>query len=292
MAAGEAGALALLQVVISGVLLGAVYALLAIGLNLIFGVMRVINIAHGDLMMLGAYATYWLFTLWGVNPIVSLVIVLPLMLALGVVLQRSLIDRVVGQPLLISLLLTFGLSTFLTGAALNLWTSNYRSVPAFSGSIQLAGLAFSVPRLIAFVVALAITGVVWYFLQSTRLGKAVRATSQNADVALVCGIDVARIRLLTFGLGTALAGAAGSLLAIIYAVYPEMGRAFLMKAFAIIVLGGLGSFGGAFLGALALGVAETLAAYTWNTQIAEAIAYAIFIGVLFVRPSGLFGVRE
>jgi branched-chain amino acid transport system permease protein len=292
MAAGDAAALALLQVVISGVLLGAVYALLAIGLNLIFGVMRVINVAHGDLMMLGAYGTYWLFTLWGVNPIVSLVIVLPLMCALGVLLQRTLIDRVVGQPLLISLLLTFGLSTFLTGAALNLWTSNYRSVAAYSGSIQLAGLALSIPRLIAFVVALAITGVVWYFLRSARLGKAVRATSQNADVALVCGIDVARIRLLTFGLGTALAGAAGSLLAIIYAVYPEMGRAFLMKAFAIIVLGGLGSFGGAFLGALALGVAETLAAYAWNTQIAEAVAYAIFIGVLFVRPSGLFGVRE
>jgi branched-chain amino acid transport system permease protein len=292
MAAADVALLTLLQVVISGVLLGAVYALLAIGLNLIFGVMRVINIAHGDLMMLGAYSTYWLFTLWGVNPLVSLVIVLPLMFALGVFLQRSLIDRVVGQPLLISLLLTFGLSTFLTGAALNLWTSNYRSVPAFSGSVQVVGLAFSVPRLIAFIVALAITTVVWYFLRSARLGKAVRATSQNAEVALVCGIDVGRIRLLTFGLGTALAGAAGSLLAIIYSVYPEIGRAFLMKAFAIIVLGGLGSFGGAFLGALALGVAETLAAYAWNTQIAEAVAYAIFIGVLFIRPSGLFGVRE
>jgi branched-chain amino acid transport system permease protein len=292
MAAADVVLLTLLQVVISGVLLGAVYALLAIGLNLIFGVMRVINIAHGDLMMLGAYSTYWLFTLWGVNPLVSLVIVMPLMFALGVFLQRSLIDRVVGQPLLISLLLTFGLSTFLTGAALNLWTSNYRSVPAFSGSVQVVGLAFSVPRLIAFVVALAITTVVWSFLRSARLGKAVRATSQNAEVALVCGIDVGRIRLLTFGLGTALAGAAGSLLAIIYSVYPEIGRAFLMKAFAIIVLGGLGSFGGAFLGALALGVAETLAAYAWNTQIAEAVAYAIFIGVLFIRPSGLFGVRE
>jgi branched-chain amino acid transport system permease protein len=292
MAVADVALLTLLQVVISGVLLGAVYALLAIGLNLIFGVMRVINIAHGDLMMLGAYSTYWLFTLWGVNPLVSLVIVMPLMFALGVFLQRSLIDRVVGQPLLISLLLTFGLSTFLTGAALNLWTSNYRSVPAFSGSVQVVGLAFSVPRLIAFVVALAITTVVWSFLRSARLGKAVRATSQNAEVALVCGIDVGRIRLLTFGLGTALAGAAGSLLAIIYSVYPEIGRAFLMKAFAIIVLGGLGSFGGAFMGALALGVAETLAAYAWNTQIAEAVAYAIFIGVLFIRPSGLFGVRE
>ena len=119
-----------------------------------------------------------------------------------------------------------------------------------------------------------------------------RATSQNAEVALVCGIDVARIRLLAFGLGTAMAGAAGSLLAVIYTVYPEMGRTFLMKAFAIVVLGGLGSFGGALVGALVLGVAEALAGFAWNTQIAEAVAYAIFIGVLFVRPSGLFGVRE
>src|SRR5919199_6762110 len=157
MAGGDAGALALTQVVISGVLLGAVYALLAIGLNLIFGVMRVINVAHGDLLMLGSYATFWLFTLWGVNPIVSLLIVLPAMFVLGVVLQRLLVDRVVGQPLLISLLLTFGLSSFLTGLALNLWTANYRSVPAFGGSVQVAGLALSLPRLVAFGGALAIT---------------------------------------------------------------------------------------------------------------------------------------
>jgi branched-chain amino acid transport system permease protein len=292
MPGGEGAALALLQVVLSGVLLGAVYALMAIGLNLIFGVMRIINIAHGDLLMLGAYGTYWLFTLFGINPILSLLVVLPLMFALGVLLQRTLIDRVVGQPLLSSLLLTFGLSTFVVGVALNLWTANFRSVPALSGSFQIAGLAFSQPRVIAFVIATAITLAVWYFLRSAKLGKAVRATAQNAEVALVCGIDVARIRLLTFGLGTAMAGAAGSLLAVIYTVYPEMGRVFLMKAFAIIVLGGLGSFGGAFVGALALGVAEALAGFAWNAQIAEAIAYLIFIGVLFVRPTGLFGTRE
>src|ERR671938_276667 len=197
-----------LQVIISGVLLGAVYALLAIGLNLIFGVMRVINVAHGDLMMLGSYTTFWLFTLWGVNPLLSLIVAMALMFALGALLQRVVVERVVGQPLLVSLLLTFGLSSFLTGSALNLWTANYRSVPAFTGSLQVAGLALSVPRVIAFVVALAITVLVYLFLKKTRIGKAIRATSQNAEVALVCGIDVARIRLLTFGLGTALAAAA------------------------------------------------------------------------------------
>ena len=292
MPGGEAALATLVQVAISGVLLGAVYALLAIGLNLIFGVMRVINVAHGDLMMLGSYITFWLFTLLGVSPLVSLLVAMPAMFVLGVAIQRTLVDRVVGQPLLISLLLTFGLSSFLTGMALNLWTANYRSVPAFAGSLQIAGLVFSVPRVIAFVVALGITVAVYFFLSSARLGKAVRATSQNAEVALACGIDVASIRLLAFGLGTALAAAAGSLLAIIYTVYPEMGRTFLMKAFAIIVLGGLGSFGGAFIGALALGVTEALAAFAWNTQIAEAVAYVMFITVLLIRPSGLFGIRE
>lgn len=288
----EGWALTLVQVAISGVLLGAVYALLAIGLNLIFGVMRIINIAHGDLLMLGAYATFWLFTLWGVNPLLALVLVAPGMFLLGMALQRVLVDRVVGQPLLSSLLLTFGLSSLLVGLALNLWTANYRSVPAFSGSLVVGGVALSVPRLIAFSVALAITAAVYLFLTHAKLGKAVRATAQNAEVALVCGIDVASIRRLVFGLGTALAAAAGALLAVIYTIYPEMGRAFLMKAFAIIVLGGLGSFQGAFLGALALGVAEAFAGYLWNTQIAEAVAYVVFIGVLLVRPGGLFGTSE
>ena len=288
----EATLITLAQVIISGVLLGAVYALLAIGLNLIFGVMRVINVAHGDLMMLGSYTTFWLFTLWGVNPLVSLVVAMAVMFALGAVLQRVVVERVVGQPLLVSLLLTFGLSSFLTGAALNLWTANYRSVPAFTGSVDFAGLALSRPRVIAFGVALVLTVLVYLFLKRARIGKAIRATSQNAEVALVCGIDVARIRVLAFGLGTALAAAAGSLLAVMYTVYPEMGRTFLLKAFAIIVLGGLGSFGGAFLGALALGVAEALASYAWTAQIAEAVAYALLLIVLLARPSGLFGVRE
>lgn len=289
---GSDGVLTLTQIVVSGVLLGAVYALLAMGLNVIFGVMRVINIAHGELTMLGAYATFWLFTLWGVNPIVSLLVTVPAMFLFGTLLQRGLVERVVGQPLLISLLLTFGLSSFLTGAALWRWGADYRSVPAFSGSVQVAGLALSVPRLVAFGVALAITAALYLFLKRARVGKALRATSQNAEVALVCGIDVAGIRLLAFGLGTAMAAAAGSMLAVIYTIYPEMGRTFLMKAFAIIVLGGLGSFGGAFVGALALGVAEAVAGYVWNTQIAEAVAYVLFIAVLLARPTGLFGARE
>ncbi len=282
----------LLQTIVSGLLLGGVYALFAAGLNLIFGVMRVINLGHGELMMLGAYITFWLFSAYGVNPLISIPVSLGLMFAFGVLLQVTLVERVVAQPLLSSLLLTFGLSTLLQGVALNLWTANYRSVPVLTGSISLFGLDLSRARLVAFVVALAVTGGTYAFLRFSTFGKAIRATSQNAQVAQVCGIDVRRVRLVAFGLGSAMAAVSGSLIAIIFTIGPEMGRTFISRAFAIIVLGGLGSFVGAFVGALGLGVAETLTAYFADTQLAEGVAYVVLVLVLVLRPTGLFGTEE
>lgn len=282
----------ILQVVISGLLLGGVYALFAAGLNTIFGVMRVINLGHGELMMLGAYTTYYLYAEGGVNPLITIPIAAALMFGAGLVMQRALVERVIDQPLLSSLLLTFGLSTLLQGLALNRFSADFRSVPYLSGSVDVFGLALSRSRLVAFVIALAVTGATYSFLRFSRFGKAIRATSQQADVAQVCGIDVRRVRLATFGLGSALAAIAGSLVAMIFSISPEMGRMFLGKAFAIIVLGGLGSFVGAFLGALMLGVAETLAAYFTTTQLAEGVPYAVLVLVLMLRPSGFFGVRE
>jgi branched-chain amino acid transport system permease protein len=282
----------LAQVAVSGILLGGVYALLAGGLNLIFGVMRVINLAHGELLMLGAYTTFWLFARAGLNPLLSLLVTLPLLFLLGAVAQRYLVARVVRQPLLISLLLTFGLSLALTGLAQQLWTNDYRSVPYLSGSLPLAGLAVSRSRLVAFAVALVLTGATYAFLRWGRWGRAMRATAQNADAALVCGVDVDRARLIAFALGAALAGAAGTLAAFMYTVYPEMGRTFMLKAFAVIVLGGMGSFPGALLGALLLGLVEAYAAYFTTTQIAEAVIYLVLVLALLLRPSGLFGLSE
>jgi branched-chain amino acid transport system permease protein len=278
--------------VISGILLGGVYALFASGLNLIFGVMRVINIAHGDLMMLGAYATFWLFTLVGFNPVLSLVVTMPLLFLLGMLLERVFVERIVSQTLLISLLLTFGLSLFFSGMALTLWTSDFRSVPYFSGSIQVGPLALPLSRTVAFALAVVISLGVWFFLQSSRLGKAVRATAQNAEVALVCGIDVRRIRLLTFGLGAALAAASGTLVSMMFSFSPAIGSNFLSKGFAIIVLGGLGSFIGALVGGVILGIAEVLGGFVLNAQIAEAIPYVILVLVLLIRPAGFFGTKE
>jgi branched-chain amino acid transport system permease protein len=214
------------------------------------------------------------------------------MFSLGAVIERTLIERVVQQPLLSSLLLTFGLSTLFMGTALSLWTANFRSVPYLTGSVNLFGLNLSQTRLIAFAIALAITGLTYGFLRFTTFGKAIRATAQNAEVAQVCGINVGRVRLVTFALGSAMAAVAGSLIAMIFTVSPEMGRMFLGRAFAIVVLGGLGSFVGAFIGALALGVVETLAAYFTDTQLAEGVSYAVLVLVLLLRPSGLFGERE
>jgi branched-chain amino acid transport system permease protein len=282
----------LLQVVISGLLLGGVYALFAAGMNMIFGVLRVINLAHGELMMLGAYTTFWLFALANVNPLLSIPVSALVMFSLGAVIERTLIERVVGQPLLSSLLLTFGLSTLFMGIALSLWTANFRSVPYLTGSVNVFGLNLSQTRLVAFAVAVTVTGLTFGFLRFTTFGKAIRATAQNAEVAQVCGINVGRVRLVTFALGSAMAAVAGSLIAMIFTISPEMGRMFLGRAFAIVVLGGLGSFVGAFIGALALGVVETLAAYFTDTQLAEGVSYAVLVLVLLLRPSGLFGDRE
>jgi branched-chain amino acid transport system permease protein len=282
----------LLQVIINGILLGGVYALFAIGMNIIFGVLRVINLAHGELMMLGAYVTYFLYAEADINPLLTLPVSAGALFLLGVALERGLLERTVNQPLLSSLLLTFGLSTLIMGAALYLWTANFRSVPYLSGSVGPLGVDLSKTRLVSFAVALAVTGATFAFLRYSTFGKAIRATAQHAEVAQVCGINVGRVRLITFGLGAAMAAVSGSLIAMIFTINPEMGRMFLGRAFAIVVLGGLGSFVGAFVGALILGVAETVAAYYFDTQIAEGVSYAVLVLVLLFRPSGLFGVKE
>jgi branched-chain amino acid transport system permease protein len=281
----------LLQLVVGGLLLGGVYALAAAGLNLIFGVMRVVNFAHGDLMILGAYSAFWLYALAGLNPLLALVITVPVLFVVGWVLQWALVDRVVGQPPLMSLILLWGVSLVVTNAALYFWTSNVRSVPYFTGGVDVAGIQVSQSRGVAFAAALVISLLVWLFLQRTKWGKAIRATAQSSEMALVCGINVGRVRLLTFGLAAAMAGAAGNLIVTVLALNPDLGPTFLLKAFAIIVIGGLGSFPGAFLGALVVGILESLAGYTINTQAADAVVYFALILFLLVRPGGVMGVR-
>jgi branched-chain amino acid transport system permease protein len=279
------------QVVISGLLAGSLYALVALGLGLIFGVMRVLNVAHGPLMMLGAYTTFWLFHWWGFNPYLSLLITMPLLFLVGVVLQRFLVRRVVDAPELSSLLLTFGVSIALVNLAQLAFTSDLRSVEFLTGSFIVGPYALSKPRLAACAFAVAITVGAFVFLRSTRLGKAVRAVSQSREVAQVCGIDVQRIHLLAFGIGSALAAAGGTLVAVMVAIQPEMGQVYTFKSFLVIVLGGAGNYPGALLGGLLLGLVEQLASLFLTTQVNEAVAYILLVLVLLIRPTGLLKGR-
>lgn len=281
----------LLQGIVSGLLAGGVYAMVALGMALIFGVMRVINIAHGTLLMLGAYTTFWLFSLYGINPFLSLLISFPLIFFVGVILQRFLVYRVVNAPELSSLLLTFGISIFIANMAMMAWTADYRSVEYLTGSFLLGPVAVSKPRLVVFFFALAITWLAFLFLNLTKTGKAIRATSQQRDLAQVCGINVRQIDLITFGLAAGLAGAGGSLISIMFSVFPEMGQIYVFKSFLVIVLGGAGNYPGAFLGGLILGLAEGLASLFLSAQLSEVIAYILLVIILLVRPTGLLKGR-
>jgi branched-chain amino acid transport system permease protein len=279
------------QVVISGLLAGSLYAMVALGLGLIFGVMRVLNVAHGPLLMLGAYTTFGLFHWLGLNPYVSLVVSMPLLFVVGVVLQRGLVRRVVDAPELSSLLLTFGAAIGLVNLAQLAFTSDLRSVEYLTGSFLLGPFAFSKSRVIACGFAVVITTAAFLFLEKTRLGKAIRAVSQSREVAQVCGINVQRIHMIAFGIASALAAAGGSLVAVMVAIQPDMGGVYTFKSFLVIVLGGAGNYPGALLGGLLLGLVEQLASLFLTAQVNEAVAYVLLVLVLLIRPTGLLKGR-
>jgi len=279
------------QVVISGLLAGSLYSMVALGLGLIFGVMRVLNVAHGPILMLGAYTTFWLFHWFGLNPYLSLLVSMPALFLMGLLLQRTLVRRVVDAPELSSLLLTFGVSIALVNLAQLAFTSDLRSVEFLTGSFVLGPFAFSKSRVIACGFAFFITIGAFVFLQKTRLGKALRAVSQSREVAQVCGINVQRIHMVAFGIACALAAAGGTLVAVMVAIQPEMGGIYTFKSFLVIVLGGAGNYPGALLGGLLLGLIEQLSSLFLTTQINEAVAYVLLVLVLLIRPTGLLKGR-
>ena len=280
------------QVVISGLLAGSLYAMVALGLGLIFGVMRVLNVAHGTILTLGAYVTFWLFHLLGLNPYLSLLVSMPLLFAVGVGVQRLFVRRVVDAPELSSLLVTFGISIALVNLTQLAFTSDLRAVEYLTGSWLVGPFALSKSRVIACAFAVAITAGAFAFLRTTRLGKAIRAVSQSREVAECCGIDVGRIHALAFGIASALAAAGGSLVSVMVAIQPEMGGVYTFKSFLVIVLGGAGNYPGALLGGLFLGLVEQLASLFLTTQVNEAVAYVLLVLVLLVRPTGMLRGRD
>jgi len=280
-----------LQSMISGILIGGVYALIGIGLTIIFGVMRVINFAHGELLMLGMYGTYYLFTLFHVDPFVSIIIIIPLMFVFGALLQKGFINRVLAAPEHNQILLTIGLGLVMSNAIMLAFTSDYKilSTTYSSSSVKFLGLSVSTPLVISFAITAAITIALYWFLLKTDTGQAIRATAQDREAARLMGINVKRMSIIAFGLGAALAGAAGSLISPTYYIFPQVGGGFTLKAFVITVLGGMGSIVGATLGGVLIGVAESVGGVYLGAGWKEVIVFILFLLVLLFKPSGLLG---
>jgi branched-chain amino acid transport system permease protein len=283
----------ILQVLVNGMLLGGLYGIMALGMSLIWGVMNIVNIAHGALIMLGAYLAYWTFTLWGWDPFVSLPVTIAALFVYGYVLQRFLLNLVVRAQLFLTLLLTFGVEVVMVNVARILWSSDLRQVtPAYAGTNFAVGeLTIPYVRLWVFVTTIVLSLLFFLLLGRTRLGRAIRATSEELRAARLTGIPVAHIYAVTFGLGAALAGAAGGLWGMLFPITPVMGGALTLKSFVVAVLGGLGTMMGAIVGGLVLGLAESLTATYLGPTYPNAISFALLVLILIFRPTGILGRR-
>lgn len=283
-----------LQVIISGLLIGGIYALISMGLNLILGVVRIINFAHGEFVMVAMYMSFIFYMVWGLDPYVSAIFVTISLFVFGVIIQRIMIQPILDTPATVKIFVTLGLSIALQNLALMIWNADYRSVQTSyqTSVINLGEVAISVPRLIAFLGAVVIAIGLYWFLKSTMLGKAIRAVAMERQAAALVGINVKKIYLIAFGIGSALVGLAGSLLMPIYYVYPTIGTMFVLIAFVVVVLGGMGSIFGAFFGGLLIGLVEGLAGIFISPGLKEAVYFIIFILVLLFRPSGLFSLGK
>lgn len=281
----------ILQVLVSGLLIGGVYALISVGLNLIFGVVRIINFAHGDVLMVAMYAAFWLNNLAGIDPYLSALIVLPGLFLFGILVQRIIVQPIQEASANMQIFATVALSLILQNLALIFWKGDFRTVqmPYAMATFDVMHIIVSVSRLIAFSVALISILLLFTFLKYTFTGKALRAIVEDNTVARMMGIKVERLYLFAFGLGAAFTGLGGILLIPFSAVYPTVGAPFTLLAFIVVVLGGLGSMGGTFLAGLFIGVVEAFGGTYVSPALKEAIYFGIFILVLLVRPQGIFG---
>lgn len=280
-----------LNVLVVGLLLGGIYGLVSIGLNLIFGVIRVVNFAQGELVMLGMYGAYLSYALIGVGPYTSMLIVVPALFVFGVIIQRFILQPLQNEPMM-QIFASFGLLLLLQNSVLAITRGMGYTVPTDLSAVvvDIAGLKISLVRLLALVaVTVVAIGLSW-FLRNTMPGKAIRAVTQDRRAARLMGINVEMTFMLTFGMGAALAGLAGTLLAPIYTMSPQIGGNFIIAAFAVVVLGGLGSVWGAYIGGFIIGLIEAFAGYYLDPELKHAIWFMVFIAVLIVRPGGLFGI--
>lgn len=280
----------LFRILVIGLLLGGIYGLVAMGLNLIFGVVRVVNFAQGELVMLGMYGAYLLNHHLGWNVYLTLVVVVPVLFGLGLLIQRGVIQPLSAEPAM-QLLATFGLVIFFQNAVLALTKGETYTIPdSFSRTTyDVAGAKLDVGRLTILVTTTVIALGLRWVLQETSFGRSVRAVTEDRVAARLMGINVERTFLITFGIGSALAGLAGVLLSPVYSLSPNVGQNFIFAAFAVVVVGGLGSVTGAYLGGFLVGLVESLSGYYLDPRLGTAFYFAVFLLVLIVRPTGLFG---
>jgi len=281
-----------LQVMVWGLYAGCIYILLATGLNLIFGVMKVVNFAHGQLLMIGAYVTFSFFVLTGFNPYVLLAASIPILIVIGVSIERLCFRPILGTGKLNEIFISIGLIYILENVAAMIWSDEWKVIqsPFEAITVTIGSMKIPVDYLIIIVTTVVILVGLYLFLKKSRLGLAVRATSQNRKAAMLVGINVERMDMLSFGIGAGLAGAAGTLWVVSGQVFnPYMGSVPAVKAFAIVIIGGLGSIPGAIIGGLILGIAENFTVFTIGGAWKDAVAFLILIIVLIIKPTGLFG---
>jgi branched-chain amino acid transport system permease protein len=286
-----------LQILVFGLFVGGLYGVAAVGLSLVFGVLRVLNVAHGELLMFGGYASYWLFTLLGIDPFLSLLLTAPALFVAGLLLNLVLFAHVshLEEETRIknSLLIGFGLALVLQSLAIQLWTADERSVnPAYAGlGLNVAGVALPFTRLAGLAVAILVILALHVFLRTTYFGKAIRATAEDWEAATLAGVNVRAVYLVTFALGSALAGVAGTLVSLGYTIAPSIGVAWSIKALIVVVLAGLGNVLGVLGAGLLLGLIEALSVFAIGAPYREVVGLILFVLVLLLRPQGLFGRR-
>lgn len=285
------------QSLVNAILLSGMLTIVALGFSLVWGVLNIINLVHGAIIMLGSYLTYWIFTLWGVDPFLSIPIIMLVTFAYGYLLQRLVINQVIRAPLLVTFLLTFGVEIIMINLALYFWKADLRAITtAYSGmSLVLfqdpaTGMGIQVPyvKIGVLVISLLLVLGLHFLMAHTRLGRAIRATGMDKDAAQLTGVKVAPIYAMTFALGSAMAGAAGVLIAMTQPITPGMGGSFTLRAFVIVVLGGLGSIPAVVIGAVLFAIVETLAGL-FVPSLTSAVAFAFLVIILILRPQGIAG---
>ncbi len=282
----------LLQILVSGLLMGLIFALIAVGLTLIWGVLDILNFAHGEFLMLAMFISFWMFSLWKIDPLWSMPITVAVLFALGVLTYHLIIKRVLNAPGLTALLATFGLSILIKNLAQFFWTPDFRHIQGAilsDKTLSFWGLNLSLPEVVAAAGSGLITYVIYRLIFKTKTGRAIRATALDRDTALLMGINIDRVFALTFGLGGACVGVAGALLMNFYYVFPSVGSLFGILAFVTVALGGFGNITGAFVAGVLIGVVETAGGVFIAPVFKYTVVFAMYLVIILIRPKGLFG---